>query len=114
MLPRREQGASFKAEASGRITGRVGLCSATPGPGAINLLLGVATTNSSPVVARSAQVGAHCRFDAIREVCRVSAAAEMLPTRPGGLAADTVSDDHLPRRLITCPVDRAANPETLS
>src|SRR5262249_57740334 len=39
--------------------GRGGVCSATLGPGAINLLLGVAdaTTNSSPMVALSAQVG---------------------------------------------------------
>ena len=43
----------------GRLTGRAGVCSATLGPGAINLLLGTAdaTTNSSPVVAISAQVG---------------------------------------------------------
>lgn len=47
------------AEIYGRLTGRAGVCSATLGPGAINLLLGTAdaTTNSSPVVAVSAQVG---------------------------------------------------------
>ncbi len=47
------------AEVYGRLTGRAGVCSATLGPGAINLLLGVAdaTTNSTPVVALSAQVG---------------------------------------------------------
>ena len=47
------------AEIYGRLTGRAGVCSATLGPGAINLLLGTAdaTTNSSPVVALSAQVG---------------------------------------------------------
>ena len=41
------------------LTGRAGVCSATLGPGAINLLLGTADarTNSSPVVALSAQVG---------------------------------------------------------
>jgi acetolactate synthase-1/2/3 large subunit len=59
VLTRHEQGAAFMAETYGRLTGRAGVCSATLGPGAINLLLGVAdaTTNSAPVVALSAQVG---------------------------------------------------------
>ena len=59
VLTRHEQAASFMAEMYGRLTGKAGVCSATLGPGAINLLLGVAdaTTNSTPVVALSAQVG---------------------------------------------------------
>jgi acetolactate synthase-1/2/3 large subunit len=59
VLVRHEQAASFMAEMYGRLTGRAGVCSATLGPGAINLLLGVAdaTTNSTPLVAFSAQVG---------------------------------------------------------
>lgn len=59
VLVRHEQGASFMADVYGRLTGRAGVCTATLGPGAINLLLGVtdATTDSSPVVALSAQVG---------------------------------------------------------
>ncbi len=59
VLVRHEQAASFMAEIFGRLTGRAGVCSATLGPGAINLLLGTAdaTTNSTPVVALSAQVG---------------------------------------------------------
>ena len=59
VLVRHEQAASFMAEIYGRITGHAGVCSATLGPGAINLLLGTAdaTTNSTPVVAFSAQVG---------------------------------------------------------
>jgi acetolactate synthase-1/2/3 large subunit len=59
VLVRHEQAASFMAEMFGRLTGRAGVCSATLGPGAINLLLGTAdaNTNSTPVVAFSAQVG---------------------------------------------------------
>src|SRR5271165_2868948 len=59
VLVRHEQAASFMVEIYGRLTGRAGVCAAALGPGAINLLLGVAdaTTNSSPVVALSAQVG---------------------------------------------------------
>ena len=59
VLVRHEQAASFMAGIYGRLTGRAGVCPATLGPGAINLLPGTAdaTTNSSPVVALSAQVG---------------------------------------------------------
>ena len=59
VLTRHEQGASFMAETYGRLSGKAGVCSATLGPGAINLLLGTAdaTTNSTPLVALSAQVG---------------------------------------------------------
>jgi acetolactate synthase-1/2/3 large subunit len=59
VLVRHEQAAAFMAEIHGRLTGAAGVCSATLGPGAINMLLGVAdaTTNSAPLVALSAQVG---------------------------------------------------------
>ncbi|NRQ36142.1 acetolactate synthase large subunit [Nonomuraea sp. NN258] len=59
ILVRHEQAAAFMAEIYGRLTGKAGVASATLGPGAINLQLGVAdaTTNSTPVVAISAQVG---------------------------------------------------------
>jgi acetolactate synthase-1/2/3 large subunit len=64
VLTRHEQGASFMAETYGRLTGRAGVCSATLGPGAINLLLGTAdaTTNSTPLLALSAQVGMNRSF----------------------------------------------------
>jgi acetolactate synthase-1/2/3 large subunit len=64
VLVRHEQAASFMAEVYGRLTGEAGVCSATLGPGAINLLLGVAdaTTNSTPVVALSAQVGMERKY----------------------------------------------------
>lgn len=59
ILVRSEQGAAFMADMYGRVTGRAGVCLATLGPGAINLLLGVADaqTDSAPLVALSAQVG---------------------------------------------------------
>ena len=59
ILTRHEQAASFMAEMYGRVTGQPAVVSATLGPGAINLQLGVAdaTTNSTPMVAISAQVG---------------------------------------------------------
>src|SRR5262245_62008616 len=59
ILARHEQAASFMAEMYGRVTGEPSVVSATLGPGAINMQLGVAdaTTNSTPMVAISAQVG---------------------------------------------------------
>src|SRR6478735_8902544 len=59
VLTRHEQGAAFMAEMYGRVTGRAAVVSATLGPGAINMQPGVAdaTTNSTPLVAVSAQVG---------------------------------------------------------
>lgn len=59
VLVRHEQGASFMADVYARLSGKPGVCAATLGPGAINLLLGVAdaATDSAPLVAISAQVG---------------------------------------------------------
>jgi acetolactate synthase-1/2/3 large subunit len=59
ILVRSEQAAAFMADMYGRVTGKAGVCLATLGPGAINLLLGVADaqTDSAPLVAISAQVG---------------------------------------------------------
>ncbi|MHB8070225.1 MAG: acetolactate synthase large subunit [Desulfobaccales bacterium] len=59
ILVRSEEAAAFMADMYGRVTGKAGVCLATLGPGAINLLLGVADaqTDSSPLVALSAQVG---------------------------------------------------------
>src|SRR5487761_902428 len=59
ILVRHEQAASFMADMYGRVIGKAGVCLATLGPGAINLLLGTADafTDSAPLVALSAQVG---------------------------------------------------------
>ena len=64
VLTRHEQAASFMAEMYGRVTGRAAVVSATLGPGAINMQLGVAdaTTNSTPMVAISAQVGQNRQY----------------------------------------------------
>jgi acetolactate synthase I/II/III large subunit len=64
ILVHHEQAASFMAEMYGRVTGKAGVCSATLGPGAINLLLGTADayTDSVPLVAISAQVGLYRQY----------------------------------------------------
>ena len=54
---RHEQAAAFMADVSGRLTGKAGVCLATLGPGATNLVTGVADANMdrSPVVALAGQ-----------------------------------------------------------
>ena len=54
-----EQGAAHAADGYARVTGRVGVCLATSGPGATNLVTGIATAfmDSIPVVAITGNVG---------------------------------------------------------
>jgi acetolactate synthase-1/2/3 large subunit len=56
---RHEQGAAFMADVYGRLTGRAGVCLATLGPGATNLITGVADANmdSAPLIAIAGQAG---------------------------------------------------------
>ncbi len=56
---RHEQGAAFMADVYGRLTGRPGVCLATLGPGATNLLTGVADANMdyAPLIAIAGQAG---------------------------------------------------------
>lgn len=58
-LTSHEQGASHAADGYARSTGKVGVCMATSGPGATNLVTGIATAymDSVPVVAITANVG---------------------------------------------------------
>ncbi len=58
VLVRHEQGASHMADGYARASGKVGVCMATSGPGATNLVTGLATAmmDSSPIVAITGQV----------------------------------------------------------
>ena len=59
ILTSHEQGAAHAADGYARATGKVGVCMATSGPGATNLVTGIATAymDSVPVVAITANVG---------------------------------------------------------
>ncbi|HTM23243.1 MAG TPA: biosynthetic-type acetolactate synthase large subunit [Kofleriaceae bacterium] len=59
VLVRHEQGAAHMADGYARASGRVGVCVATSGPGATNLVTGIATAHmdSSPIVCITGQVG---------------------------------------------------------
>ena len=58
ILARHEQGAAHAAEGYARASGRVGVCMATSGPGATNLVTGIANAymDSSPLIALTGQV----------------------------------------------------------
>ena len=61
ILTRHEQGAAFMADVYGRLTGKVGVCLATLGPGATNLVTGVANANMdrSRLLAITGQTDSH-------------------------------------------------------
>jgi acetolactate synthase-1/2/3 large subunit len=70
VLTRHEQGASHMADAYARASGRVGVAMATSGPGATNLVTGIATAmmDSSPTVFITGQVNSKfIGFDAFQE-----------------------------------------------
>lgn len=136
VLVRHEQAASFMAEIYGRLTQRAAVASATLGPGAINLQLGVAdaTTNSTPMIALSAQVDRHRSYkeshqgvDLVAMFAPITKWSALVPTpesvpeivrkafktaqteRPGAVylavPAD-IEEEELPDEVGPLPVDR--------
>src|SRR5438552_16809030 len=89
ILPRHEQGGGFAAEGYARSSGKVGVCVATSGPGATNLVtcLADAKMDSVPLLAITGQVGtAVIGTDAFQEtpiveVCRAITKHHYLVTR---------------------------------
>ena len=70
ILTRHEQGAGFMAATYGRLTGKAGVCLTTLGPGATNLVTGIATAqmDSIPLIIVTGQVGrAFIGTDAFQE-----------------------------------------------
>lgn len=61
VLTRHEQGATHAAQGYARATGKVGVCMATSGPGATNLITGIADAqiDSTPLVCITGQVASH-------------------------------------------------------
>jgi acetolactate synthase I/II/III large subunit len=59
ILPRHEQGGGFAAQGYARSTGKIGVCTATSGPGATNLVTAIADAklDSVPLLAITGQVG---------------------------------------------------------
>src|SRR5256714_2133762 len=94
ILPRHEQGGGFAAQGYARATGRVGVCMATRGPGATNLVtcLADAKMDSVPLLAITGQVGTHVigtdafQETPIVEICRPITKHHYLVTRVEDLA----------------------------
>jgi acetolactate synthase-1/2/3 large subunit len=125
ILPRHEQGGGFAAEGYARSSGRVGVCLATSGPGATNLVtcLADAKMDSVPMVAITGQVGTavigsdafqetpiievsraitkhHCLITHTEDICRVVKEAFHIAStgRPGPVIID------LPKDVQTRPI----------
>lgn len=90
ILTRHEQGAAFMAEGYARTTGDAGVCLATSGPGATNLVTGIADAkmDSIPLVALTGQVPQHFMgMDAFQETDIIGATMQM--TKHNYLITDT-------------------------
>ncbi len=131
VLVRHEQGAAHAADGYARATGKVGVCIATSGPGATNLVTGIATAylDSTPLVAitwqvRSDLIGTDAFQEADitgitlpivkhsyssrtrRAAAHVHEAFHIAPTgRPGPGAHRHPRDVALPRSTTTTPDD---------
>ncbi len=89
ILPRHEQGGGFAAQGYARTTGKVGVCMATSGPGATNLITSIADAklDSIPLLAITGQVGTPVigsdafQETPIVEVCRSVTKHHYLVTR---------------------------------
>ncbi|MBX9747517.1 MAG: acetolactate synthase 2 catalytic subunit [Hyphomonadaceae bacterium] len=81
ILVRHEQGAAFAADAYGRVTGKAGVCLATSGPGATNLITGIANAmmDSAPLVAITGNVASPLMgTDAFQEIDILGATLPMV------------------------------------
>src|SRR6266513_1916991 len=128
ILVRHEQGATHMADGFARATGQVGVAIATSGPGATNMVTGIATAmlDSSPIVCITGQVGSKLiGSDAFQETditgvtlpitkhnYLVTRAADIAPTireafyiarsgRPGPVLVDITKD----AQTSSCQVD---------
>ncbi len=108
VLARSEQGASFMADMYGRVTGKAGVCTATLGPGAINLLLGVADAHadSTPLVAITAQVGLNRIYKETHQFVDLVRMFEPVTKRSRLIENSGCNGGDGPRRLQGCS-DRA-------
>ncbi|MGD0900988.1 MAG: biosynthetic-type acetolactate synthase large subunit, partial [Thermoguttaceae bacterium] len=93
ILPRHEQGGGFAAQGYARSTGKIGVCMATSGPGATNLVTAIADAklDSVPLLAITGQVGTPVigtdafQETPIVEVCRSVTKHHYLVTSPGDI-----------------------------
>ena len=112
ILVRHEQGATHMADGYARATGRVGVAIATSGPGATNMVTGIATAmmDSSPIVCITGQVGSRLiGSDAFQETDIIGITLPItkhnyLVTRPDQVAPVVREAFHLARSGRPGPV----------
>ena len=141
ILVRHEQSASHAADGYSRVTGKVGVCVATSGPGATNLVTGLmgAKADSVPMIAITGQVARtalgseafqECDICSIASVCTkrtylVMSAADLAPTireafqiaqegRPGPVLIDVPRDVQLELAEFEYPEIPQPKPEPVS
>ncbi len=78
VLVRSEQNAAHAASGFARVTGKVGVCVATSGPGATNLITGIATAyaDSIPLICITGQVDSHLLGSDVFQEADITGAAE--------------------------------------
>ena len=108
ILTAHEQGACHAADGYARSTGKVGVCFATSGPGATNLVTGIATAymDSIPMVAITGQVPSHLLGrDIFQEVDITCAEIGRAHVRTPVTGIATAYMDSSPIVCITCNVN---------
>ncbi len=112
ILVRHEQAAAHAADGYSRVTGKVGVCVATSGPGATNLVTGImgAKADSVPMVAITGQVArASLGTEAFQEcdICSIAASctkAAFMVMNPGDLASTIREAFHIAQEGRPGPV----------
>src|SRR5260370_7186798 len=114
ILVRHEQAAAHAADGYARASNRVGVCVATSGPGATNLVTGLATAHmdGSPVLAITGQVSRPMLGrDAFQETDVVGVTAPV--TKHNALARAVAELPYLPPPAIATPAPRRPSPAPL-
>ncbi len=109
ILVRHEQGAAHAADAYASVTGKIGVCLATSGPGATNLVTGIANAylDSVPLVAITGQVNtSFIGKDAFQEIDITGITVPI--TKYNQLVLDTGDIASCRERGYTCGSDRQA------
>ena len=108
MLVRHEENAAFAAEGYARATGKVGVCCATSGPGATNLVTGLvdAMMDSIPIVALTGQVSTKLiGSDAFQEADTFGITRSCTKHNYHGEDARGAAADRSTKRSISRPAD---------
>lgn len=109
VLTRHEQGATHAAQGYARVSGKVGVAMATSGPGATNLVTGIADAqiDSTPMVCITGQVGSHLLgSDAFQETDIIGISTPITKWNYQITRAEEIPEILAKAFLLRAPVDR--------